>query len=242
MSIPLLTYTLSSQNQRVMGYDIPGEEQPRIYSTANLLSGQGMDELIRSAYRQVFNEQQMIVCHEQPFLESQLRDGQITVREFIRGLILSDNFRRLIYDCNNNYRVVQICIQRLLGREVYGDREKLSWSIVLATKGLQGFVDVLLASDEYLNQFGDDTVPYQRRRILPQRSLGEFPFARMARYGISYRNVVVGVTDEMLRPKREGVLGFGQQSSTAPANPLVYVGGALVVFGAIYLMFLNAVL
>lgn len=142
-----------------MGYDILGEEQPRLYSSANLLSGQGMDELIRAAYRQIFNEQQMIVCHAQPFLESQLRNGQITVRDFMRGLILSDNFRRLIYDCNTNYRVVQICIQRLLGREVYGDREKLSWSIVLATQGLQGFADALLASDEYLEQFGDDTVP-----------------------------------------------------------------------------------
>ena len=240
MSIPLLTYELSSQNQRVMGYDIPGEEQPRLYSSANLLSGQGMDELIRAAYRQIFNEQQMIVCYEQPFLESQLRGGQITVREFIRGLILSDNFRRLIYDCNNNYRVVQICIQRLLGREVYGDREKLSWSIVLATQGLQGFADALLSSDEYLEQFGDDTVPYQRRRILPQRSLGEFPFARMARYETTYRDTVVGVSESMLRT-RKGVLGLGQ-GIAAPANPLVYVGGALVAFGFIYFIVLGAML
>lgn len=241
MSIPLLPYTLSSQNQRVMGYDIPGEEQPRIYSTANLLSVQGMDELIRSAYRQIFNEQQMIVCYEQPYLESQLRVGQITVREFIRGLILSDNFRRLIYDCNNNYRVVQICIQRLLGRDVYSDREKLSWSIVLATQGLQGLVDALLDSDEYLDQFGDDIVPYQRRRILPQRSLGEQPFARMARYGTTYRDAMVGVTETIFQPKRQGVFGFGQ-GTAAPANPLVYVGGALVAFGVIYLIVLGAVL
>lgn len=240
MSIPLLTYALSSQNQRVMGYDIPGEEQPRIYSTANLLSGQDMDGLIRAAYRQIFNEQQMIVCYEQPFLESQLRNGQITVREFIRGLILSDNFRRLIYDCNNNYRVVQLCIQRLLGREVYSNREKLSWSIVLATQGLQGFADALLGSDEYLNQFGDDIVPYQQRRILPQQSLGELPFARMARYGTTYRNTVVGVTESMLIPKRKGVLGFGPSSDVSTANPLVYVGGALVAFGVIYLVILGA--
>lgn len=29
-----------------------------------------------------------------------------------------------------------MCIQRVLGRDVYNDREKLAWSIVLATKGL----------------------------------------------------------------------------------------------------------
>ncbi|MEM9217956.1 MAG: phycobilisome rod-core linker polypeptide [Cyanobacteria bacterium P01_F01_bin.150] len=229
MSIPLLAYDLSSQNQRVAGYDIPGEEHPRIYSTANLLSGQDMDELIQSAYRQLFNEQQMIVSYRQPFLESQLRNGQITVREFIRGLVLSDNFRRLIYDCNNNYRVVQICIQRLLGRDVYGDREKLSWSIVLATKGLQGFVDELLASDEYFGQFGDDVVPYQRRRILPQRSIGDFPFARVTRYAIPDAAYAIDA-------KRRGLLGMGQNTQPAPINPLLYVGGALIAFGLIYLV------
>ena len=83
---------------------------------------------------------------------------------------------------------MQICIQRLLGRDIYNDREKLAWSIILATKGLEGFIDQLLASEEYLNNFGDDTLPYQRRRILPQRDLGALPFARMPRYGADYRN------------------------------------------------------
>ncbi|MDY6897304.1 MAG: phycobilisome rod-core linker polypeptide, partial [Cyanobacteriota bacterium] len=60
--------------------------------------------------------------------------------------------------------------------------------IVLANKGLQGFVDDLLNTQEYLDSFGEYTVPYQRRRILPQRSRGELPFARMARYGTDYRD------------------------------------------------------
>ena len=64
----------------------------------------------------------------------------------------------------------------------------MSWSIVLATKGLQGFVDELLNSDEYLTNFGDSIVPYQRRRILPQRSQGEVTFAHMARYGEDCRD------------------------------------------------------
>ena len=31
-------------------------------------------------------------------------------------------------------------------------------------------------SDEYIENFGDSTVPYQRRRIIAQRSKGEIPF------------------------------------------------------------------
>ncbi|NMF64201.1 phycobilisome rod-core linker polypeptide [Brasilonema octagenarum] len=186
MTISLLSYPLSSQNQRVNGYEIPGDEQPRIYTTDNLPKGTEVDEIIRAAYRQVFNEQQQIASHRQIALESQLHANQITVRDFIKGLVLSDSFRRLNYETNNNYRFVEMCIQRLLGRNVYDNREKLAWSIVLATKGLRGFIDELLNSEEYLNNFGFSTVPYQRRRILPQRSQGELPFARMARYDDHY--------------------------------------------------------
>jgi phycobilisome rod-core linker protein len=182
MTLALLSYTPSSQNQRVAGFEVFGDEQPRIYNTENLLSAGEMDDLIQSAYRQVYNEQQMLTSHRQRFLESQLRAGQITVQDFMSGLVLSDSFRRLIYDCNNNYRFVQICIQRILGREVYNDREKMAWSIVLATKGLNGFITELINSEEYLSNFGLSTVPYQRRRVLPQQSIGQVPFTQMARY------------------------------------------------------------
>jgi phycobilisome rod-core linker protein len=175
MSIPLLEYAPISQNHRVKGFEVPGDDCPRIYTTENLLTAAEMDMLIAAAYRQICNEQQMLASHRQKLLESQLRVGQITVKDFIRGLVLSDSFRLLAYDNNTNYRFVQLCIQRVLGRDVYNDCEKIAWSIVLATKGLQGFIDDLLDSEEYLSNFGEHTVPYQR-------SQGELPFARMARY------------------------------------------------------------
>lgn len=187
MAIPLLEYSPSSQNQRVLNYEIPGDEQSRIYNTENILSASENQELIWAAYRQIFNEQQILASNREKTLESQLRAGQINVREFMRGLLLSDTFRRRNYEPNNNYRFVEMCVQRVLGRNVYSDREKLAWSIVLATKGLAGFIDDLLNSEEYINNFGNDIVPYQRRRILPQRTTGESPFARMPRYGADYR-------------------------------------------------------
>ena len=177
----------------VVGYEIPGEEQPRIYNCENLLSGTEMDGLIEAAYLQVFHEQQMLRSNRQRELESQLRSGQITVRDFIQGLVLSEPFRQRNYEVNNNYRFVQMCVQRLLGRNVYQEKEKLAWSIVLATSGLEGFVNALLDSDEYMTNFGYDTVPYQRRRILPQRDSGELPFARMPRYGDNHREVLEGM-------------------------------------------------
>jgi len=190
MSLPLLAYPTRTQNQRVNGFEVPGDEQPRIFSADNLVSSSGLEieGLIRAAYRQIYNEQQMLVHNRERLLESQLRMNQITVRDFIRGLLLSDSFRRLTFDSNNNYRFAEICIQRVLGRQVYNEREKMAWSILLATKGIQGFVDALLNSEEYLNNFGDSIVPYQRRRILPQRRQGEVTFEHMARYGTDYRD------------------------------------------------------
>ncbi|MEO1377302.1 MAG: phycobilisome rod-core linker polypeptide [Cyanobacteria bacterium J06635_10] len=186
MAIPLLEYAPSSQNQRVAGYEQPGEEQPKIYSTENLLSVSDMQGLIEAAYRQIFFH--AFAADRETFLESQLRNGQITVRDFIRGLILSDTFKKSFYNLNSNYRFVEQCVQRVLGRDIYSEREKLAWSIVVATKGIKGFVDDLLNSDEYLDNFGYDIVPYQRRRILPSRSEGERPFnIQSPRYDEYYR-------------------------------------------------------
>ncbi|MGK7915623.1 MAG: phycobilisome rod-core linker polypeptide [Prochloraceae cyanobacterium] len=189
MTIPLLSYAPKSQNERVSGYEIPGDEQPKIYSAENLLSSADMDDLIEAAYRQIFFH--AFKSDREPFLESQLRYGQITVREFVRGLLLSDTYKRSFYNLNNNYRFVEQTVQRVLGRDVYSEREKIAWSIVVATKGTQGFVDELLSSDEYLDNFGDDILPYQRRRVLPGRDAGELPFnIKSPRYDAYYRKIL----------------------------------------------------
>lgn len=174
MTIPLLAYAPRSQNQRVASFTVPGDEQPRLYSTENLLSPTDLDTLIEAAYRQLFFH--AFAADREQTLESQLRSGQLTVRDFVRGLLLSNTYRRSFYELNSNYRFVEQTVQRVLGRDVYGEQEKIAWSIVVATKGVVGFVDQLLNSDEYLEAFGYDTVPYQRRRVLPGRAQGEVPF------------------------------------------------------------------
>ncbi|MFN6564307.1 MAG: phycobilisome rod-core linker polypeptide [Nostoc sp. ChiSLP01] len=186
MTLPLLEYAPSSQNQRVEAYEVPGDEQPRIFSTDNLLSPSDFNDLIEAAYRQLFFY--AFAADRETYLESQLRNGQITVRDFVRGLVLSNTFKRSFYDLNSNYRFVEQVVQRVLGRDVYNEREKIAWSIVVATKGIKGFIDQILDSEEYLSNFGYSTVPYQRRRILPSRAEGELPFnIKSPRYDDYYR-------------------------------------------------------
>jgi phycobilisome rod-core linker protein len=187
VTIPLLSYQPTCQNQRISGFEVQGDDQPKIFTTDNLLSASDMDALIEAAYRQIFFH--AFAADREPILESQLRNGQITVRDFIRGLLLSDTYTRSFYNLNSNYRFVEQCVQRALGRDAYSKRETIAWSIVIATKGVAAFVDDLLNSEEYLSSFGDNTVPYQRRRCLPSRSQGEIPFnIRSPRYNEYYRS------------------------------------------------------
>ncbi len=61
----------------------------------------------------------------------------------------------------------------------------------MATKGIEGFVDELLDSDEYMENFGYDIVPYQRRRVLASRDQGERPFNIVSpRYDEYYRAIL----------------------------------------------------
>ncbi|GAB4204744.1 MAG: phycobilisome rod-core linker polypeptide [Coleofasciculaceae cyanobacterium] len=186
MALPLLNYSPTSQNQRVAAYEVPGDEQPRVFTTDNLLFSTDMDNLIEAAYRQIFFH--AFKWDRESALESQLRNGQITVRDFIRGLLLSKTFYNSFYEKNSNYRFVEHCVQKVLGRDVYNEREKIAWSIVVATKGIRGLVDELLNSQEYLDNFGYNTVPYQRRRVLHGREQGELPFnIKSPRYDAYHR-------------------------------------------------------
>ena len=186
MALPLLNYAPASQNSRVAGFTVGSDNTPRIYNTANLLSSSDLDELIEAAYRQIFFH--AFATDREVALESQLRSGNISVRQFVRGLVLSKTYRSSFYDKNSNYRFVEQTVQRVLGRDVYSEKEKIAWSIVVATKGIEGFIDALLDSDEYLEAFGDDILPYQRRRVLPSQRIGEVPFnLKSPRYDAYHR-------------------------------------------------------
>ncbi|WP_250125851.1 phycobilisome rod-core linker polypeptide [Chroococcidiopsis sp. CCMEE 29] len=165
MSIPLLEITLKTQNQRVEGYEVPDEDNQPIYRLTDVSSNSAVDEIIWAAYRQIFSEHLILESYRQLALESQLRNRSISVREFVQGLGKSDVYRELVADTNSNYRLVDITFKRFLGRATYGKDEQIAWSIVIATRGLHGFIDAVVDSDEYRQNFGDYIVPYQRRRM-----------------------------------------------------------------------------
>jgi phycobilisome rod-core linker protein len=79
VAIPLLAYFPSCPNQRV---DALGarDDEAIIYSTDDLFSPSGMGDLINAAYRQIFFH--AFKWDREIVLESQLRNRQITVRDY----------------------------------------------------------------------------------------------------------------------------------------------------------------
>ena len=159
--------------------------QRRADLTAELAS-----EMIDKCYRQIFFH--AMSFDRDLFLESRFRSGSITVRDFVRGLLLSERFYNGYVSCNSNDRIVEQVVGRVLGRPVYGADEKRSWSIVIAEEGFSGFVDAVLDSAEYFERFGNDEIPEQVNRILPGRSQGDMPiYQRLPRYGESWRERLI---------------------------------------------------
>jgi phycobilisome rod-core linker protein len=103
---------------------------------------------------------------------------------------------------------------------------------VLATQGLNGFVDALLNSEEYLEQFGDDRVPYQRRRILPQRSQGEVTFAHMPRYDSDYLVQLTALGNDF-SPTRS--LPSSLAGGGLPPENVRKIGAVITIAGAVIL-------
>ena len=188
MSLPLLQYAPTTQNSRVASFRVGSDEDPKAVAMDKAMDREDQNFVIEAAYRQIFFH--AFKVDRDPVLECQLRDGQITVRDFIRSLCLSDTFNRSFYNLNSNYKVARHLVEKLLGRQVYGKAEEIAWSAVLMTRGVKGMVDDILNSQEYLENFGYDTVPYHRNRVVGSREVGETPFnITSPRYDAYYRGI-----------------------------------------------------
>ncbi len=187
MALPLLAYKPTTQNVRVRSFGSPDEDEdtPYLYRLEDSYSPTEVQSLINAVYRQLFSEHAVLQVNRQKHLESQLKNRSITVRDFVRGIAKSEAFYNLVVAVNNNYRLVEICLKRLLGRASYNKDEEIAWSIKIGTAGFYGFVDALIDSDEYSEAFGDFTVPYQRKRMEGRPINLVTP-----RYGEDYREVV----------------------------------------------------
>ncbi|MFN7677213.1 MAG: phycobilisome rod-core linker polypeptide [Cyanobacteriota bacterium] len=128
------------------------------------LSGREKAEVIRAAYRQVF-ERDIVKGYSQEVCTveaTQCRQGQISMREFIRALGRSKAYQKQFYGRFSNSRVVELAFRHFLGRGLSSIEEFRYYFAIVSDQGLKGLVDVLVNSMEYARVFGEETVPYLR--------------------------------------------------------------------------------
>ena len=121
-----------------------------------------LDVVIRAAYRHVFGNCYVMANERADELESQLNDGRLCVRDFIRGLAKTEYYKSRFFEAVSPNRGVELTYKHLLGRPPLSQDEVAGSVALQAAAGFDAFVDSLIDSAEYTEVFGDDTVPYVR--------------------------------------------------------------------------------
>ena len=119
--------------------------------------------VIKAAYRQIF-ERDITRAYGQSisYLESQVKNGDITMKEFVRRLCKSELYRKQFYAPFINSRALELAFRHILGRGPSSREEVQEYFSIVSEKGLAGLVDALVDSKEYADYFGEETVPYLR--------------------------------------------------------------------------------
>jgi len=122
-----------------------------------------MDErntIIRAAYQQVLGNQYVMTSERLEGLESLFRNGNLSVREFVRQLAKSALYKSRFFENCNPYRFIELNFKHLLGRAPQNKEEMLHHFTILQEQGYVAEIDSYIDSAEYQERFGHETVPY----------------------------------------------------------------------------------
>jgi phycobilisome core-membrane linker protein len=138
------------------------ENRAKFVMKTGLSSGEKI-EVVKAAYRQVF-ERDITRAYSQSVsdLESKVKNGEISMKEFIRRLGKSPLYRRQFYEPFVNSRAVELAARHFLGRGLSSREEFTKYFSIVSQGGLAALVDAMVYSQEYSDYFGEETVPYLR--------------------------------------------------------------------------------
>ena len=143
--------------------------------------------VIRAAYRQVLGNDYLMASERLVSAESLLRDGNLSVREFVRSIAKSELYKNKFFYNSFQTRLIELNYKHLLGRAPYDEAEVVYHLDLYQNKGYDAEIDSYIDSPEYQNNFGDSIVPYYRGfdNQPGQKTVG---FTRMFRLYRGYAN------------------------------------------------------
>ncbi len=121
------------------------------------------NDVIKAVYRQVF-ERDITRAYSLSVsdLESKVKNGEISMKEFVRRLAKSPLYRKNFFQPYINSRALELAFRHILGRGPSSREEVQEYFSIVSAKGLNGLIDALVDSSEYSDYFGEETVPYIR--------------------------------------------------------------------------------
>jgi phycocyanin-associated rod linker protein len=117
---------------------------------------------IFAAYRQIFGNDHILQSERINSAESLLRQGDISVKDFVRTLAQSELYRQKFFSSTPQVRFIELNFKHLLGRAPYDESEITEHVNRYVHEGYEAEINSYFESREYQENFGDDIVPYLR--------------------------------------------------------------------------------
>lgn len=195
-------------------------------------SREDTEGVIRAAYRQVLGNSYLMESEHLASAESLLHRGEITVREFIRMVAQSELYREKFFQNNSQTRFIELNYKHLLGRAPQDESEIAYHVNLYSSQGYAADIDAFIDSLEYLENFGDNIVPYYRgfSSQVGQKNVG---FSRMFQLYRGYAS-----SDNLSQGQKQGKLTWEVAKNVAtsiyPASSSALVGQAGGERGDVY--------
>lgn len=183
--------------------DCPHRVTTECYSPDDSAS---LNEVIAAAYRQVFGNAHVMDFERSVELEAELRDGRLTVREFIKGLAKSSFYKSRFFSSVAPQRGIELNYKHLLGRAPETQAEISAKIALLSEHGHDAVIDSIVDSAEYLEVFGSDIVPYARSWSSPaDLSTAAFPMLAALQKSFAGSDSARGGSPALTRSLASGV-------------------------------------
>lgn len=150
-------------------------------------SEQDVNAAIWASYRQILGHDHIMESERLISAESLLRQGDISVRDFVRSIAQSELYRNKFFHTTPQVRFIELNFKHLLGRAPYDESEITEHVNLYIDHGYEAEINSYIDSAEYQENFGDAIVPYYRG-FATQRGQKTVGFNRMFQLYRGYAN------------------------------------------------------
>ncbi len=135
--------------------------------------------VIRAVYKYVLGNPHIMDSERLTSAESRLADGSLSVREFVRAVGQSEFYRARNFEKTSPNRFVELNFMHFLGRPPQSQAEISEHIVRCVEDGYAAEIDSYVDSDEYLANFGEFGVPFNRG-VNTEAGISQVTYNRMS--------------------------------------------------------------